>query len=113
MLGRWKTYAARSGYVYEYCYQGQSTRSDNTEFVFEVSADRRTSSAVSVLLPHEVAAGWERDRAFDLRGNERYAIVKTALFQAFDERPAPADMRAPVLIRRADLDGIVETLGIL
>jgi hypothetical protein len=68
---------------------------------------------VSVLLPDEVTAGWESEHGFSLRENERHGIVKLALFQAFDERANPSQMRAAVLVRRADLDGIIETLGII
>jgi hypothetical protein len=35
-----------------------------------------------------------------------------ALFQAFDERPAPALMKDDVRVRHADVEAIVETLGL-
>jgi hypothetical protein len=35
-----------------------------------------------------------------------------ALFQAFDERESPAQMRHPVQVRRADVDAILNTLDI-
>jgi hypothetical protein len=35
-----------------------------------------------------------------------------ALFQAFDERETPALMKADVLVRNADIEAIVETLGL-
>ena len=47
-----------------------------------------------------------------LSTTERYAIAKMALFQAFDERPVPALMKDPVHVRAADVEAIVETLGL-
>jgi hypothetical protein len=43
---------------------------------------------------------------------ERYAVVKTALFQAFDERPSPSQIQAEVRVRPAGLEAILENLGI-
>lgn len=112
-LARQKSYSAQSGYVYQYVYSGNRKRAAGTEYVFDVTADRKASFAVSVVLPDDVIAGWESAHAFALRPNERHGIVKLALFQAFDERANPAEMRAAVQVRRADLDAIIETLGIL
>ncbi len=110
---RAKTYSAQSGYVYQYVYLGCRKRAGDTEFVFDVTADRKNSFAVSVLLLDEAVRGWERRNSFTLRDNERHGIAKMALFQAFDERSSPGEMLQPILVRRADLDAIVETLHIL
>jgi len=48
----------------------------------------------------------------ELSPTERYAIAKIALFQAFDERPLPAQMKDEVRVRQADVDAIVETLDL-
>jgi hypothetical protein len=110
---RRKTYSAQSGYVYQYSYEGFRERPGDTEYVFTVSAGSRVPFTVSVLLPDEVLADWERVHDFALRPNERHGVVKIALFQAFDERANPGRMRAAVLVRRADLEAIVQTLGII
>ena len=49
---RQKTYSAQSGYVYQYFYEGQrpSSPDPGTEFVFDVSSDRKTSAPVSVFV---------------------------------------------------------------
>ena len=44
--------------------------------------------------------------------SERHAIAKMALFQAFDERSQPTEMRHPVRLRPADVNAILENLGI-
>ena len=55
---------------------------------------------------------WEQSHSRPLSETERYAVVKMALFQAFDERPTPSQMRAEVQVRPADIDPLLETLGI-
>lgn len=111
-----KTYSAQSGYVYQYFYEGQrdfETGGDSgTEFVFTISADRKTWSAAAVLVGNAALAQWEQAHARELSGTERYAIAKLALFQAFDERPKPEHMRQEVRLRSADVEAIVETLGL-
>src|SRR5207302_5733890 len=51
---RLKTYSAQSGYVYQYYYEGhrdfRSGGESGTEFVFQISADRKTWDATSVLV---------------------------------------------------------------
>jgi hypothetical protein len=47
-----------------------------------------------------------------LAGSERCAVVKMALFQAFDDRPSLSQMSAEVRVRAADLEAILENLGI-
>jgi hypothetical protein len=112
---RRKTYSARSGYVYLYRFEGyrQTARGsgESTEFVFEVSADRKTFQPVSVFIAGSATAAWE-DEHHRLNSNERYAIAKMALFQAFDEREEPRLLRQPVIVRRADAESILDTLGI-
>ena len=113
---RLKTYSAQSGYVYQYCYEGQRPLSRSgeggTEFVFSLSSDRKTWCACKVLVPQEAIEWWEGAHQRQLSDTERYAIAKMALFQAFDERETPASMKADVLVRNADVEAIVETLGL-
>ena len=113
---RLKTYSAQSGYVYQYCYEGQRplARSGErgAEFVFSLSSDRKTWRACKVLVPQEAIAWWEAAHERQLSGTECYAIAKMALFQAFDERETPALMKADVRVRNADVEAIVETLGL-
>lgn len=113
---RQKTYSAQSGYVYQYYYEGhrpyKRDREKGAEFVFDVTADRKTSAPVSVLLNDTAIDDWESRHGRTLGGSERYAIAKIALFQAFDERPNPASMSADVRVRAADVEAILITLGI-
>jgi hypothetical protein len=113
---RLKTYSAESGYVYQYYYEGhrdfRSGGESGVEFVFSVSADRKNWHATSVLVSGAAIRGWEESHGRELSSTERYAVAKIALFQAFDERPAPAQMKDEVRVRNADVEGIIETLGL-
>jgi len=113
---RMKTYSAQSGYVYQYFYEGHrefdAGGERGTEFVFHISADRKTWTDLSVLVSASAIQTWEQANTRELSANEHYAIAKMALFQAFDERPGPAQMREQVRVRNADIDGIVDTLGL-
>lgn len=113
---RQKTYSGQSGYVYQYYYEGhrpfQHGREKGTEFVFDVSADRKTSSKISVLVSADAIEDWESRHGRTLYGSERYAIAKMALFQAFDERHDPDSLNADIKVRASDVEGILITLGI-
>ena len=50
-----------------------------------------------------------RASAAQLISAERYAIAKLTLFQAFDER---SEVHGELLVRAADLDAIMQALGI-
>lgn len=113
---RLKTYSAQSGYVYQYSYEGhreyQAGGDRGVEFVFSVSSDRKTWHPSAVLVSEPAVRSWEQAHSRELTLTERYAVAKIALFQAFDERPDPALMRDVVRVRNADVDGIIETLGL-
>jgi hypothetical protein len=113
---RLKTYSAQSGYVYQYYYEGQRFYERDGErgfeYVFTISADRKNWRATSVLVDGEAIAGWQQKNSRELSSTEYYAVCKLALFQAFDERATPDLMKAEVRVRRADLDGIIESLDL-
>ncbi len=111
---RQKTYSAQSGYVYQYFYEGQrpSSPEPGTEYVFDVSADRKTSSPVSVVVSAEAVEHWEHENGRTLTNTERYAVAKMALFRAFDERERPEAMRAPVHVTPGAVRAILANLNI-
>jgi hypothetical protein len=114
-IRRLKTYSAQSGYVYQYFYEGQRAlrgAEGGNEFVFSVSADRKTWRPVSVMVGDGAVHEWERAHGRQLSSTERYAVSKMALFQAFDERATPDLMKSEVRVRNADMESILETLGL-
>jgi hypothetical protein len=90
-LRRVKTYTGTQGYVYEYYFVGKraalpgATESAATEYIFDVSTDRKTKFAVSVFLLDEAVKFWAAAHARTLNDAEQYGAVKMRLFQAFDE----------------------------
>jgi hypothetical protein len=116
VVRRQKTYSAQSGYVYQYFYEGRrDARRDSengTEYVFDVSADRKNALPVSVFLEQRAVKAWEERNGRPLGGNELYAIAKMALFHAFDEREEPGLMKLEVRVRTADVEGFLNVLGI-
>jgi hypothetical protein len=113
---RLKTYSAQSGYVYQYFYEGQRPFSagseSGTEFVFSMSGDRKTWHETAVLVGADALSSWEQSNGRALSSTERYAVAKMALFQAFDERTNPSQMKEEVRARAADVTAIAETLGL-
>jgi hypothetical protein len=110
---RLKNYSSRTGYVYQYYYEGhRAVRDHGTEFVFSVSANRKDWREARVLVSGDAVRAWERSHARELSANERYAVAKMALFQAFDERPSPAHLKDDVRVRAADIEALSESLGL-
>jgi len=106
---RHKTYSAGSGYVYTYYYEGYRESGPDYEFVFRMSAGGGPFAPLKVTLTRAALEAWE-SRHRELTSTERYALAKLALFQAFDDRPEPAAMKPPVVIRPADAAAILERL---
>jgi len=90
-LRRMKTYTGAQGYVYQYYFVGQRDAlaadpdAPAAEYIFDVTSDRKTTYAVSVLVPAAVIKAWEASHQRKLAAPELYGAVKLRLFQAFDE----------------------------
>jgi hypothetical protein len=110
-----KTYSANSGYVYQYYFAGQRTANregrGGTEYVFQVSADRKTECAVSVFVEDSLVDGWVLANGRELRGPHRYAIAKIALRNALDERQ-PHQVFAEIRPLAAEVAAILEELDV-
>ncbi|MGI9102353.1 MAG: hypothetical protein ACR2IF_07885 [Terriglobales bacterium] len=88
-LRRLKTHSAQTGYVYEYYFVGKRRALPDegaaTEYIFDVSSDRKTRYAVSVLLTDATLDTWARAHGRPLHEPEQYAAAKLRLLQGFDE----------------------------
>jgi hypothetical protein len=88
---RLKTYTGAQGYVYQYYFVGKrpalpdDSEAPATEFIFDVTSDRKITYAVSVFLPERTLAAWTQAHGRALNDAEQYAAVKLRLFRAFDE----------------------------
>jgi hypothetical protein len=115
---RVKTYTGGQGYVYQYYFVGKRPALDNdpeapaTEFVFDVTSDRKLTYAVSVFLAQSTVTAWNQNHGRSLNDAEQYAAVKLRLFRAFDELE---DMKAHgrrLTIDAALLEEALTTLGV-
>jgi hypothetical protein len=90
-LRRMKTYTGGQGYVYQYYFVGKrvaladAPEAPASEYVFDVTSDRKTTFAVSVFLPDESLRAWSVRHGRALTEAEQYGAVKMRLFKAFDE----------------------------
>jgi hypothetical protein len=91
LVRRVKTYTGAQGYVYQYYFVGKrpalpdDPEAPATEFIFDVTSDRKLTYAVSVFLPERTRAAWSQTHGRPLNDAEQYAAVKLRLFRAFDE----------------------------
>ena len=113
-----KTYTAQTGYVYQYYFVGKREALEDdpeahaTEYIFDVTADRKTTFAVSVFLQPQAMTAWSASRGRDLSEPEQYAAAKLRLMQGFDEI---ADMLHDGRRLRLDaelLASLLESIGI-
>ncbi|HWR37191.1 MAG TPA: hypothetical protein VN622_15110 [Clostridia bacterium] len=85
---RLKSYTGQTGYVYQYYFVGSRPSRNSavagTEYIFDVTADRKTMFAVTVAIRRESLEGWALTHGRQLSGTEQYASAKMRLFQAFD-----------------------------
>ncbi len=92
-LRRMKTYTAETGYVYQYYFVGKRAAGGGDgegpaeEFIFDASADRKTTFAVSVLLPQAALKEWAAAHGRPLSDSEQYAAAKLCLLRGFDQIP--------------------------
>jgi hypothetical protein len=117
-LRRIKTYAGAQGYVYQYYFVGKRTAlaedatAPATEFIFDVTSDRKLTYAVSVFLPEKSLAAWSHSHGRPLNDAEQYAAAKLRLLRAFDE---VEDMKAGgrrLIINESLLEEALASLGI-
>ncbi len=114
---RMKTYTGASGYVYQYYFVGKrpALASDPdapaTEFIFDVTPDRKTMYAVSVLLQETALDAWRQSHGRELTEPEQYAAAKLRLLQAFDELENIRE-HLRVIIRPEDIEAVLEPLGL-
>jgi hypothetical protein len=109
---RQKTYSAESGYVYQYHYEGSRPLEGGREYVFAATSGRGAPFAVSVRLLESAIEPWEQSHGRALGQQERFALAKLSMKQAFDEREGPDRMRAAVEPTAEQIEGILGMLGV-
>lgn len=92
-IRRMKTFTGATGYVYQYYFVGKRPAigdlhpAGTQEFVFDVTADRKTMFAASIFMRPEALRQWAAEHGRELTDTEQYAAAKMRLFQGFDEIP--------------------------
>jgi hypothetical protein len=115
---RLKTYTAQTGYVYEYYFVGKRPALANdpqrpaTEYIFDVSSDRKTTYAVSVFLPPHALETYTASHGRLLSESEQYAAVKLRLMQAFDEIADMLHEGRRLTLQAEALPALLESVGI-
>jgi hypothetical protein len=117
-LRRIKTYTGGQGYVYEYYFVGKrealavDSSAKASEYIFDVSCDRKTTFAVSIFLPDEIVRIWADSHGRILTDAEQYGAIKMRLFQAFDEIENMLQDGRRLHLESAALDQLLTTLGV-
>lgn len=115
---RLKTYTGAQGYVYQYYFVGKRAalpddpEAPATEFVFDVTSDRKLTFAVSVFLPEASVAEWAKAHGRPLNDAEQYAAAKLRLFRAFDELEDVKTHGRRLTIDGALLEEALASLGV-
>jgi len=118
VVRRMKTYTAATGYVYQYYFVGKrealagEVEGAATEFVFDVTPDRKTTYAASVFLLNRALDAWGAAHGRSLSDTEQYAAAKLRLFQGFDEVEDFAHSGRHLVIDAANLEELLGTLGL-
>ncbi len=117
-LRRMKTYTGGQGYVYQYYFVGKRAalpdvpEAPASEYIFDVTSDRKTTFAVSVFLQDQALRGWATRHGRALNDAEQYGAVKMRLFQAFDEVEDMMAAGRRLLVSEDSLQGATERLGV-
>jgi hypothetical protein len=113
---RMKTYTGATGYVYQYYFVGKRTAlapdAPATEFIFDVTSNRKVTFATSVFLKPEAIKAWSAGHGRELTETEQYAAAKMRLLRGFDEIEAMIDQGRRLLIDASNIEELLETLGI-
>ena len=112
---RLKTYTAETGYVYQYYFVGKRRALEGaaSEFIFDVSSDRKLRFSVSILVPDESLNSWQATHGRPLVDAEIYAAAKMQLTRAFDEfEDLFGQGRTLTVMGAEELADLLDTLGV-
>jgi len=113
-----KTYTGETGYVYQYYFVGKRSaladapEAPATEFVFDVTPDRKSMFAVSVFLKPEALAAWAAAHGRELTETEQYGAAKMRLFRGFYQIEKLKEEGRHLLIEVADIEELLAPLNL-
>ena len=112
---RMKTYTGEQGYAYQYYFVGKraaNQKEQGTEYIFDVTSDRKTTYSVSVFLGEEPLRQWAARHGRPLNEAEQYGAVKMRLFRAFDEIEDMMAKGRSLTLEVSQLEDVLKTLGV-
>ncbi len=111
---RLKTYTGETGYVYQYYFVGSrpALHEPATEYVFDVTSDRKTTFAVSIFLLNRAVEKWEGNHGRKLVEAEQYASVKMRLFRAFDEVEHLKEEGRQLIVGPEEMEELLAKVGV-
>jgi hypothetical protein len=111
---RQKTYTGATGYVYQYYFVGKRQALDAfaTEYIFDVSSDRKSLFAVSIYIDSAAINDWGQAHGRPLTDPEQYAAAKLRLMQAFDEVEDMVQDGLRLGINADQLEALLSTLNL-
>ena len=110
---RMKTYAAQSGYVFQYFFAGEDHANGARNYRFQVSANRAAESAVRIEIPDVLLNEWQAGRHRQLSPTECYAVAKMHLFATLDSDGFTLTDQAVAPVTMDSLDSIAAALDLL
>jgi hypothetical protein len=117
---RVKSYSSTTGYVYQYFFYEvnriEYAGSPAGEFIYAVSADRKKSFPLRIIVRKRALDAWAQTNGRALTSSEEYAVAKMRLFQAFDEgtglNTPDAAGEARFVVDESNLESLLQTLQI-
>jgi hypothetical protein len=111
-----KTYTGATGYVYQYYFVGKrpasAPDSGATEFIFDVTSDRKTTFSTSVFFKSEALKAWAVQHGRQLTETEQYAAAKMRLLKGFDDVEHMIRHGRQLVIGQDNIEELLEPLGI-
>lgn len=115
-IRRMKTYTGGQGYVYQYYFVGQRAAVEPgvpaTEYIFDVTSDRKTTFSVSVLVEKNALQAWADAHGRVPTEAEEYGAAKMRLFRAFDEIEDMMSSGRKLRVGLAELEDAFGALGV-
>lgn len=117
---RIKSYSAENGYVYQYCFYEVNRIHENAsaagEFIYAVSADRKTTFPLRIVVRQSALQAWAQANGRQLTSSEEYAVAKMRLFHAFDKGDVPLNAESAaglsLLVDETNLEALLHALNI-
>jgi hypothetical protein len=113
-----KTYTGSQGYVYQYYFVGkrpalpEEPAAPATEYIFDVTSDRKSTFSVSVFLQADALKQWATSHGRSLNEAEQYAAAKMRMFQAFDELENMMSDGRRQTVDAGTLEGLLSMMGV-